>query len=252
MVGWTHSASAVLASFLASLVEFVEALTIVLAVGVTRGWRSAITGALLGVALLTVLVAVFGTRLQAIPIRTLQLLVGTLLLIFGMRWLRKAILRASGVLSLHDESNIFAHQTEALRLSGESPKRAIDREGFITSFQAVVIEGAEVVFIVISVGAAGNVLLPASFGALAAGFLVVLLGLVLHKPLARVPENALKFSVGVLLSAFGVFWIGEGLHVPWFGQDWVLVGLILGVGSTALAVVHVIKKRAGVQQDSLR
>src|SRR5258708_36648472 len=112
-MGWTHSASAVLASFLASSVEFVEALTIVLAVGVARGLRSAIAGALLGVALLTVLVAVFGTKLQVIPIRTLQLLVGTLLLVFGMRWLRKAILRASGVLSLHDESKIFAHQTEA-------------------------------------------------------------------------------------------------------------------------------------------
>ncbi len=146
-MGWTHSAAAVLASFLASLVEFVEALTIVLAVGVTRGWRSAIAGALLGVALLTALVAAFGTSLQLVPLRTLQLLVGTLLLVFGMRWLWKAILRASGVLSLHDETKTFARETEALRLSGESRNRAIDREGFITSFQAVVIEGVEVVFI---------------------------------------------------------------------------------------------------------
>lgn len=248
-MGWTHSAAAVLASFLASLVEFVEALTIVLAVGVTRGWRSAIAGALLGVALLAALVAAFGTSLQLVPLRTLQLLVGTLLLVFGMRWLWKAILRASGVLSLHDETKIFARETEALRLSGESRNRAIDREGFITSFQAVVIEGAEVVFIVIAVGAAGSMLLPASLGALVAGLLVVLLGLVLHKPLARVPENTLKFSVGVLLSAFGVFWIGEGLHLPWFGQDWVVVGLIICFGSTSFAAVRVIKKRAAVQRS---
>lgn len=240
-MGWTHSAAAVLASFLASLVEFVEALTIVLAVGVTRGWRSAIAGALLGVALLTALVAAFGTSLQLVPLRTLQLLVGTLLLIFGIRWLWKAILRSSGVLSLHDETKIFARETQALQLSGESRHKAIDREGFITSFQAVLIEGAEVVFIVIAVGAAGNMLLPASLGALVAGVVVVLLGLVLHKPLARVPENTLKFCVGVLLSAFGVFWIGEGLNLPWFGQDWVVIGLIICFGSTALGVVRIIR-----------
>ena len=247
-MGWTHSASAVLASFLASLVEFVEALTIVLAVGVTRGWRSAIAGAFLGAALLTVLVAVFGTRLQVIPIRELQLFVGLLLLIFGMRWLSKAILRASGVISLRDETKIFARQTGALRLSGGFRTIAIDGVGFITSFKAVVIEGAEVVFIVIAVGATGNMLLPASIGALVAGLLVVLLGLVLHKPLARVPENTLKFSVGVLLSAFGVFWIGEGLRLPRFGEDWVIVGLIICFSSTALGVVRIIKHRAAVQR----
>ncbi len=247
-MGWTHSASAVLASFLASLVEFVEALTIVLAVGVTRGWRSAIAGALLGAALLTVLVAIFGTSLQLVPIRELQFFVGLLLLVFGMRWLSKAILRASGVLGLHDETKIFARQTEALRLSGEFRNIAIDGVGFITSFKAVVIEGTEVVFIVIAVGATGHMLLPASLGALAAGLLVVLLGLVLHKPLARIPENTLKFSVGVLLSAFGVFWIGEGLHLPRFGEDWVVVGLIICFGSTALGAVRIIKHRAAFQR----
>jgi uncharacterized membrane protein len=244
-MGWTQSASAVLASFLASLVEFVEALTIVLAVGVTRGWRSAITGAFLGAALLTALVAVFGTSLQAIPIRKLQLFVGLLLLVFGMRWLWKAILLASGVLDLHDETKIFARQMEALRLSGEFRNIAIDGVGFITSFKAVLIEGTEVVFIVIAVGATGNMLVPASLGALAAGLLVVLLGLFLHKPLARVPENTLKFSVGVLLSAFGVFWIGEGLHFPWLGQDWVIVSLIIIFSSAALVAVRVITYSSG-------
>src|SRR5258708_7457531 len=174
-MGWTHSASAVIASFLASLVEFVEAFTIALAVGVTRGWRSAIAGALLGVALLTVLVAVFGTSLQVIPLRKLQLFVGLLLLVFGMRWLSKAILRASGVMSQRDETKIFARQTEALRLPGEFRTMAIDGVGFITIFKAIVIEGTEVVFIVIAVGATGNMLLPASLGALVAGLVVVVL-----------------------------------------------------------------------------
>lgn len=217
---WTHAAPAILASFLASLVEFVEALTIVLAVGVTRGWRSALSGAFAGAALLTVLVAAFGPRLRFVQIRTLQLLVGVLLLLFGMRWLRKAILRAAGVLSLHDESKIFSRETQVLRTS--------NAVGFITSLKAVLIEGLEVVFIVIAVGAAGNMLLPASVGALGAGLLVISLGLILHKPLSRLPENTLKFSVGVLLSAFGIFWIGEGMRFAWPGEDWAIVGLIIG------------------------
>jgi uncharacterized membrane protein len=171
----------------------------------------------------------------------LQLFVGLLLLVFGMRWLWKAILRASGVLGLHDESEIFARQTEALRLPGEFQHIAIDGVGLITSFKAVVIEGTEVVFIVIAVGVTGHMLLPASLGALAAGLLVVLLGLVLHNPLTRVPENSLKFSVGVLLSAFGVFWIGEGLHLPWFGRDWAIVALIIGFCTAALVAVRVIE-----------
>lgn len=246
---WTHSAPAVLAAFLASFVEFVEALTIVLAVGVTRGWRSAITGALLGATLLTILVLAFGPKLQVIPIRSLQLFVGVLLLLFGISWLRKAILRAAGVLRLHDETKIFARQTEALQRSVISKNRPFDGVGFMTSLQAVLIEGVEVVFIVIAVGATGNMLLPASLGALAAGLMVVLLGLILHEPLARVPENALKFAVGVLLSAFGVFWIGEGLHFRWIGNDWAIFGLIIGFLTASLAAVHIVKSRVTVQQN---
>lgn len=231
-MSWAHSAPAILASFLASLVEFVEALTIVLAVGVTRGWRSALTGALAGAAVLTILVLAFGPSLRYIRIQTLQLIVGILLLMFGMRWLRKAILRAAGVLSLHDESKIFARQTQALS-SG-------DAVGFLTSFKAVVIEGLEVVFIVIAVGATGNMLLPASLGALAAGLLVIALGLVLHQPLSRVPENTLKFSVGILLSSFGIFWIGEGLGFAWPGEDWAIVGLVLGFLLVSLLSIRAI------------
>jgi uncharacterized membrane protein len=231
-VDWTHSAPAILASFLASLVEFVEALTIVLAVGVTRGWRSALTGAFAGAALLTALVIAFGPSLQYIPIKTLQLLVGLLLLLFGMRWLRKAILRTAGILSLHDESKIFARETQALA--------ATDAVGFITSFKAVLIEGLEVVFIVIAVGATGNMLIPAGIGALAAGLLVVSLGVILHKPLSQVPENTLKFAVGVLLSSFGIFWIGEGMGFAWPGEDWAIVGLIIGFLLVSLFSVRLI------------
>jgi putative Ca2+/H+ antiporter (TMEM165/GDT1 family) len=146
----------------------------------------------------------------------------------------------------------FACQTEALRQSGEFRNIAIDGVGFMISFKAVVIEGMEVVFIVIAVGATVHMLLPASLGALAAGLLVILLGLVLHKPLARIPENTLKFSVGVLLSAFGVIWIGEGLHLPRFGEDWVIVGLIIYFGSTALGAVRIIRRRAAVQRGLSR
>lgn len=240
---WTHSAPAVLASFLASLVEFVEALTIVLAVGVTRGWRSAIAGAIAGATVLAVLVIAFGPTLQYVQIRVLQVLVGLLLLLFGMRWLRKAILRASGVLNLHDEASIFARQTQALRMDRDLRRMAIDGIGLITSFKAVLIEGLEVVFIVVAIGATGNMLLPASLGAVAAGMLVVFLGIALHRPLARVPENTLKFSVGVLLSAFGVFWIGEGLRLPWIGHDWAIIGLILGFLTASLLAICFAKRQ---------
>lgn len=236
-MSWTQSAPVILAAFLASLVEFVEALTIVLAVGVTRGWRSAIAGTIAGTALLTALVIAFGPSLQYVRIRTLQLLVGILLLLFGMRWLRKAILRAAGVLSLHDETKIFARQTQALSTNGYQ-KSEFDGIGFVTSFKAVLIEGLEVVFIVIAVGATGNMLLPASLGALAAGLLVVSLGFALNRPLSRVPENTLKFSVGVLLSAFGIFWIGEGMGFAWPGEDWAIVGLIIGFLLVSLASVR--------------
>ena len=243
---WTHSTPAVLASFLASLVEFVEALTIVLVVGVTRGWRSAITGALLATTLLIVLVLAFGPSLQIIPIRSLRLLVWILLLLFGISWLRKAILRAAGVLSPHDEAKIFAHQTATLQSSHTFQDKIIDRAGLVTSFNAVLIEGMEVVFIVIAVGATGNMLLPASLGSLAAGLLVILLGLVFHAPLTRIPENKLKFSVGVLLSSFGVFWIGEDRRFPGFAHNWILIALVIGFRIVALCAVRIVESQVSV------
>src|SRR5579871_3797710 len=222
--GWTPF----LAAFLASLVEFVEALTIVLAVGTVRGWRPALVGTAAGVLFLTVLVVCFGPALTHVPLTSLQLVVGVLLLLFGMRWLRKAILRSAGVIGLHDEDAIFKKQTRKLEAEGSATPRGLDGIAVATTFKAVVLEGLEVVFIVIATGAVGNMLVPASLGAAAAGIVVIVLGLLLHRPLARVPENTLKFAVGILLSSFGVFWIGEGLHFTWPGEDLSLFGLAGG------------------------
>ncbi len=233
---WAHAAATIAAAFLASLVEFVEALTIVLAVGIERGWRPALIGVGAGLAVLAILVLTFGPLLALVPIGLLQTVLGVLLLLFGMRWLRKAVLRAAGILTLHDEAAIFA--AAARRLQGrESRPGALDTVALLTSLKAVVVEGLEVVFIVIALGAARGNLLPAGLGAAAALVLVVFLGLAIYRPLARVPENAMKFAVGVLLSAFGCFWFGEGIGLAWPAGDLAIPGLILGflvVGALAV------------------
>jgi len=278
MTEWTSAASSVLASFMASMVEFVEALTIVLAVGVVRGWRSALLGTAAALAVLVALVALLGPSLTRIPLPTVQLAVGTLLLLFGLRWLRKAILRAAGVLALHDEARAFEDETALLRGKAAAVRQAIDTLAFATSFKIVMLEGIEVVFIVIAIGASGQmmlpaslgallalvvvvilglwlhrplarvpenalkfgvgVMLPASLGALLALVVVVILGLWLHRPLARVPENALKFGVGVMLSAFGTFWVGEGIGLGWPGADWAVLALIAAFLVVALVLMR--------------
>ena len=240
MIDWTHATPSVLASFLASLVEFVEALTIILAVGTVRGWKPALIGTIAGTVLLTILVVAFGPALQKVPIATLQLVVGALLLLFGMRWLRKATLRAAGIIGLHDEDAIFKKQTKKLQ-EGKGGKESHDWVGIATTFKAVVLEGLEVVFIVIATGAVGHMLIPASIGAAAAGLVVIVLGLLIHKPLSRVPENTLKFAVGVLLSSFGSFWIGEGLKFQWPGDDLSLIGLGGGFLTLSLLAAEAIK-----------
>ncbi len=222
----------VLASFMASAVEFVEALTIVLAVGVVRGWRSALIGVGAGLLLLVLLVALFGSSLSRVPLPLLQGVVGTLLLLFGLRWLRKAILRAAGVLALHDEQAAYAEETAALRRDGRPGRGGTDKVAVLTSFKAVVLEGLEVVFIVIAIGASGRLLVPATLGAAMALAVVVALGLALRRPLSTVPENALKFGVGVLLSAFGSFWVGESLGLGWPGGD-----LSIGLLTAAFALL---------------
>ncbi len=223
--------STALPAFLASLVEFVEALTIVLAVGAARGWRSAWIGTVSGVVLLALVVAAFGPLLRFVPLGALQLAVGVLLLFFGLRWLRKAILRYAGAIALHDEARIFARREAELRAAGRGG--ATDWPAVATAFNAVVLEGLEVVFIVIAVGATARALVPAALGAALAGGIVTAAGLALRRPLARVPENTLKFAVGLMLSAFGTYWTGEGLGAAWPFGDLALPGLIGGYGIAA-------------------
>jgi uncharacterized membrane protein len=236
MTDWFSAGPTVLASFLASMVEFVEALTIVLAVGITRGWKSSLLGTAAGLAVLGVLVAALGSSLRAVPLPMLQLVVGLLLLMFGLRWLHKAVLRAAGAVPLHDEALAFSKQSQALGALGRSAS-AIDGVAFVTTLKTVLLEGIEVVFVVVALGAKGGLLLPASAGALLALLLVAALGLYLHRPLARVPENTLKFAVGVMLTAFGTYWVGEGIGLAWPGADASILMLIAAFLALGLALV---------------
>jgi uncharacterized membrane protein len=238
MMAWSIAAPAVSAAFLASLVEVVEAFTIVLAVATLRGWRPAALGTIAGLAVLAGIVLLLGPLLDRVPIGALQLAIGVLLLLFGMGWLRKASLRAAGVISLHDEDAIFAAEAAELTEQAQHRQRNLDWVAGITALKAVLLEGLEVVFIVIAVGAGRGLLVPAGLGALAACVLVLVVGAVVHRPLSRVPENLLKFGVGVMLSSFGVFWTGEGLGIAWPGQDLSLLlfaALFLAAGLIASA-----------------
>jgi uncharacterized membrane protein len=213
----------VTAAFLASFVEAVEALTIVLAVAMVRGWRPALSGVVAGLFVLALVVAVFGPVLDLVPLRALQFTIGVLLLLFGLRWLRKAVLRAAGLIPLHDEEEAFAAETAELRDLAFTKKSRLDQIAALTAFKAIVLEGLEVVFVVIALGAGRGMLASALVGAAAACVAVAGGGLVVRRPLARVPENTLKFAVGVMLSAFGVFWTGEGIGIPWPGADLAIV-----------------------------
>lgn len=251
-VDWVHAWPTVAAAFLASLVEFVEALTVVLAVGTVRGWRGALigTGSALGV--LLVIVVALGPALTRVPLEYVQLVVGGLLLLFGMRWLRKAILRSAGVIPLHEEEASYEKEAESLRRVGGAG-RGWDTVAIATAFKITMLEGLEVVFIVIAVGAGGvGLLIPASVGAVAALLLVVVLGVVVHKPLSTIPENTLKFIVGVLLSAFGAFWVGEGMGLGWPGEDWSILGLTFGFLLFALLSVPLCRSRATTRTSLAR
>jgi Ca2+/H+ antiporter, TMEM165/GDT1 family len=233
---WSTAAPAVTAAFLASLVEVVEAFTIVLAAAMLRGWRPAALGTIAGLGTLAGIVLVLGPLLDRVPVRWLQLAIGVLLLLFGMGWLRKASLRAAGVIPLHDEDAIFAAETTELAGQADRRRRNLNWVAGVTALKAVLLEGLEVVFIIVAVGAGRGLLLPASLGALAACFVILAIGAVVHRPLSRVPENLLKFGVGVMLSSFGVFWTGEGLGIAWPGQDLALllfIALFLGAGLIA-------------------
>jgi len=219
MTAWATAAPAISAAFLASLVEVVEAFTIVLAVGTVRGWRPALMGSAAGLAVLAALVVLLGPVLDRVPLQALQLVIGVLLLLFGLRWLRKAILRSAGIVALRDEAAAFTKETAQLAEAARRKEAHLDWVAGLTAFKAVVLEGVEVAFIVVAIGAGRGLLWPAALGALAACLLVLLVGIAVHKPLARVPENTLKYGVGVMLSAFGVYWTGEGLGVDWPGHD---------------------------------
>jgi uncharacterized membrane protein len=241
MIAWSTAAPAISAAFLASLVEVVEAFTIVLAVATLRGWRPAALGTAAGLTVLAGIVLLLGPLLDRVPIASLQLAIGILLLLFGMGWLRKASLRAAGVIPLHDEQAIFAAEAAELSERAHRQQRNLGWAAGITALKAVLLEGLEVVFIVIAVGAGRGLLVPAGLGALAACAVVLAAGAIVHRPLSRVPENTLKFGVGVMLSAFGVFWTGEGLGIPWPGEDLALLlfaALFLGAGLLAAALAR--------------
>lgn len=240
------------AAFLASLVEFVEALTIVLAVGTVRGWRPALAGAGAAALALAVLVLLLGPHLASLNLAAFQFVVGVLLLLFGLRWLRKAILRAAGVLALHDEAQAFAKETAALRsaaLRSAAVRPGFDFGAAATAFNGVFIEGIEVVFIVLTLGAVGHQLAAASVGAGAAALLVVVLGLIARRPLSQIPENALKLAVGALVAAFGTLWTGEGLGLAWPGGVWAPVLLSLGYFAVAGAGTVLVRRLPKVRRS---
>lgn len=231
--------------YLACAVEAVEAVTIVLAAGTSRNWRSALAGVGAGLAVLAALVAVLGPALTAIPLNALRLLVGGLLLVFGLQWLRKAILRASGLKALHDEDAIFAREQSALAAQQLS-RHKLDGYAFTLSFKGVLLEGLEVVFIVLTFGANQHAIGWAALGALAAVLSVVGLAVAVRAPLARVPENTMKFAVGVLLTSFGMFWGAEGAGARWPGADAAILVLVAVTALGSLGAVAVLRRTAEV------
>jgi uncharacterized membrane protein len=230
-------------AFLASTVEFVEALTIVLAAGVSRGWRSALAGLGAATLVLAVIVAVLGPALTHIPISALRLVVGTLLLTFGLQWLRKAILRASGFKALHDEDEIFERHVEEARAVRGETRAGLDWYGFTLAFKGVLLEGLEVAFIVVTFGSTQGRIGLAALGAGLALVLVLVVGVLVRAPLSRVPENSLKFVVGMLLTTFGIFWSTEGAGADWPGDDAALPVVLAFVVLMSFAAVTTLRRR---------
>jgi uncharacterized membrane protein len=239
----TSTTLIVLGAFLASAVEMVEALTIVLGVGIVRGWRSTLIGVGAASVVLAVLVAALGPALGHIPIGTLRLVVGALLLAFGLQWLRKAILRSSGYKDLHDEDEAFRQEREQAAAAGNVQRAGLDWYSFTVAFKGVLLEGLEVVFIVIAFGSAEGHLGLAAAGAVAALVVVLVAGLLAKGPLSRVPENTIKFAVGLLLTSFGCFWAAEGAGVDWPGDELSLLGVIAFFVVVSILLVRVLRRR---------
>jgi uncharacterized membrane protein len=240
--------SLVVSVFLACAVEAVEAFTIVLAVGSTRKWSSTLAGVGAAIAALATLIAALGPALTVLPIEALRLLVGGLLLVFGLQWLRKAILRAGGAKALHDEEATFVAETEAARRAGLG--EGLDSYSFAIAFKAVLLEGLEVAFIVLAFGANRDEIPLAALAAVLAVLAVLAVGLIARAPLSRVPENTLKFAVGVLLTAFGVFWGAEGAGATWPGGDVALPLLALAILIASWLMVRELRARPLLAPES--
>jgi uncharacterized membrane protein len=247
------------AAFFASAVEFVEAFTIVLVVGVTVNWRSALLGALAAAATLALLVATLGVALvQWVPLDALRLVIGILLLLFGLKWLKNAILRYSGLKALHDEEAIYEETLAQLRARGQidAASSRFDPFGFLLSYKSVLLEGLEVAFIVITFGLSAATstvsrssgITSAALGALLAGLLVILVGAIVRVPLTKVPENTLKFVVGIMLTTFGTFWTGEGFGVAWPLSDVFLLILAATYLSASFLLITWLKQVKKQQQ----
>ena len=238
----TSAVFLVLSTFLASAVEVVETLTIVLAIGVTRGWRATLIGVAAAVIALTAVVAALGPALTVIPIERVRLVVGALLLVFGLQWLRKAILRASGFKALHDEEAAFAAELEQARAAGHEERAGLDWYAFTLCFKATLLEGLEVAFIVLTFGASQGSVPLAALGAGAAVIVTASIGAAVRAPLARVPENTIKFVVGVMLTTFGIFWATEGAGAKWPGGDISLLAVLAFVTLGSVGLVALLRR----------
>jgi len=234
--------------FAACAVEGVEAVTIVLAVGVTRGWRSAWLGVGAALGVLAVVVAILGPALTILPMDTLRIVVGGLALAFGLQWLRKAILRAAGLKALHDEDAAYAQELAAARAAGGVTGREFDPYTFTVCFKGVLLEGLEVAFIVVTLGTSQQALGLAVIAAAAAIVVVVAIGAAVRHPLSRVPENAIKYGVGVLLTALGSFWVGEGAGMHWPGGDAAILGLIGAYAGLGWVLVRAVRAGAPARE----
>lgn len=231
----------VLSTFLACAVEAVEALTVILAVGVTRGWRGPITATIAATIALVGLVVGFGPALARLPIDALRVAVGGLLLVFGMGWLRKAILRASGFKALRDEAALYEAEVKLAREHAGAGGR-MDWYGFTLAFKAVFLEGLEVAFIVLTFGSSAHRIPLAAIGAALAIAIVAMLGAIVHEPLARVPENTMKLAVGLMLSTFGIFWSAEGVGVHWPGSDAAILGILAFVTACSFGLIGLLRR----------
>lgn len=239
-----HDLALLISVFIATLVEAVEALTIVLAAGLAKGWKPARRGTLLGLATVALVILAFGPLFLQFPVELLRLIVGLLSLIFGLQWLRKAILRSSGFKEMHDEEKIFARElAEAKKAKSKSTNFVGDWYAFTISYKAVVIEGIEVAFLVVTFGALQNKIFVASLAAGLAVLIVIASGFFLHKPLTKVPENSMKFVVGIILTTFGIFWSTEGVGLDWTIADLVLIPLGLLIAGISYTLILVLRAR---------